>query len=77
MISLAKISSLKSVLLLRGRNQRAGLEQAAEFFFSGDAMFAFAGLESVGSQIAHFESFEPDDADKHLADFPDLTLSKF
>ena len=40
-------------------------------------MFAFTGLEVLEGLVADFEPFEVDDANKFIAVFPDLTLSKF
>ena len=57
--------------------QLALFQQAAEIFFAGMAVFAFAGMEILEDFIRDFQSFEVNDADVFVAMFPDLALLEF
>jgi len=57
--------------------QRGGFDQAAELLLAGLLMFTFARLETLRSFVTDRKSFEFDDANKFVAAFPDLGLSKF
>jgi len=63
---------------LRSRGeQRGGFDQAAELLFAGLLVFTFASLETLRGFVTDRKSFEFDDANKFVAEFPDLGLSKF
>jgi hypothetical protein len=57
--------------------QPALLQQAAEIFFAGVAMFAFAAVQILQNFVSDFQSFEMNDADVFVAMFPNLALSEF
>jgi hypothetical protein len=57
--------------------QRAVFQQPAEILLTGMLMPAFAGLEIFQHFIIYLQPFQMDEADKFIAAFPDLALSKF
>jgi hypothetical protein len=57
-------------------NLGGGLEQTTKFFLTGLTMGAFPGLEVLYHFVSDFETFEADDTDEFIAQFPYLTLPK-
>ena len=57
--------------------QSAFFQQAAEIFFAGVTMLAFAGVEIFEDFVGDLQSFEMNDADVFIAVFPDLALLEF
>jgi hypothetical protein len=75
--------STRNVTFLRQRldgfwgEELAFFQQAAEIFFAGVAMLAFAAVEVLEDFISDLEAFKVHDADIFVAVFPDLSLLEF
>jgi hypothetical protein len=57
--------------------QAAFFQQAAEIFFAGVSVLAFAGVEIFEDFVGHFQPLEVNDADVFVAMFPNLALLEF
>ena len=59
------------------RHQVGGFYQTAKIFFTDVMLDSFAGGETFDGFVFHFQSFEVNDPQIFIAEFPDLALLKF